>query len=101
MKKFLTKLVLATFLLSMPVFSEGREALAAEETQLPVTLQGGSPALLQSISIGIGRRRRRRMRRRAWWRRNRRLHNRSRRGRRWHRRNRGPRMEVHGSVHSH
>jgi hypothetical protein len=76
MKKFLISLVLATFLFTMPVFSEGREALAGDESQLPTTLaQTGSQALLQSITIGVGRRRRRS------WRRNRRWH-----GRRWGRR---------------
>ncbi|MGB7926124.1 MAG: hypothetical protein WCF57_22985 [Pyrinomonadaceae bacterium] len=100
MKKLLTKLMLVTFLFSMPVFSEAGEALAGEETQLPVIAQTSSAALLQSISIGIGRRRRRHARRRAW--RNRRWHNRSRRGRRWNRRhNRGPRIELRGDVHSH
>lgn len=99
MKKFLTKLMLVTFLCAMPVFSEGHEALAGEETQLPVIVQTGSTALLQSINIGIGRRRRRNARRRSWWRRNRRRHN---RGRRWGRRgrNRG-RIELRGSIHEH
>jgi hypothetical protein len=85
MKKFLISMVLATFLFTMPVFGEGREALAGDETQLPPTLaQTGSPVLLQSITVGIGRRHRRR-----WWRRhNRRWRNRDggrrhRRGRRW------------------
>jgi hypothetical protein len=99
MKKFLTKLMLATFLFTMPVFSEGSEALVDEESQLPVTVQTGSLALLQSISIGIGRRRNRRWRRRAW-RRRARMHNRSRRSRRWHRRNRGLRLRVGGGIRS-
>lgn len=84
MKKFLISIVLATFLFTMPVFSEGREeALGEDETPLPPTLvQAGSPALLQTITVGIGRRRNRRWRRRAWRRHNRRMHNR----RRWNRR---------------
>lgn len=86
MKKFLITLVLATFLFTMPVFSEGREALAGDESQLPPTLaQTGSQALLQSITIGVGRRRRRHYRRRSW-RRNRRWH--SRRRARWNNRRR-------------
>lgn len=97
MKKFLIKLLLVTFLFTLPVFSEGSEAMAGEETQLPETVQTGSPALLQSITIGVGRRRNRRWRRRAW-RRNRRWHNRSRR--RWHRRNRGARLELRGGIRS-
>ncbi len=91
MKKFLTALVLATFLLSEPVLSEGREVLEGDDTQLPVTLiQPGSPHSLQTISLGIGRRRRRRVRRRSWWlRRRARWHNRRRRGRGWRWRGRG------------
>jgi hypothetical protein len=65
MKKFLISIVLATFLFAIPVFSEGREASESNETQLPTTAaQTGSPALLQTITVGIGRRHRRR-----WWRR--------------------------------
>ena len=81
LKKLLVTFVLATFLFGMPVFSEGREALENEETQLPVSAQTGSPSLLQSITIGIGRRRRRRARRRAWWRRRARIRRNRRRGR--------------------
>jgi hypothetical protein len=84
MKKFLISLVLATFLFSMPVFSEGREALGGDETPLPPTLaQTGSLSLLQSITVGIGRRHRRRWRRRSLRRHNRKWRNRGRRGRRW------------------
>jgi hypothetical protein len=84
MKKFLISLVLATFLFTMPVFSEGREALAGDETQLPPTLvQTGSQALLQTITVGVGRRHRR-----SWWRRKRHMRRRARRHnrRRWSRR---------------
>jgi hypothetical protein len=89
MKKFLISLVLTTFLFTVPVFSEGREAaLGGDQTPVPPTLsQTGSPALIQSITVGIGRRRRRGWRRRAW-RRNRRMHNRRwarRHNRRWRR----------------
>src|ERR1044071_6690406 len=67
MKKFLISIVLATFLFTIPVFSEGREeALGEDETPLPPTLvQAGSPSLLQTITVGIGRRRHRRWRRRT------------------------------------
>jgi hypothetical protein len=86
MKKFLITLMLLIFLFDVPVFSEGREALAGDETQLPPTLvQTGSQALLQTITVGVGRRRRS-WRRRTWWRRNRRWH--SRRRARWHNRRR-------------
>ena len=37
LKKLLITFVLVSFLFSMPVFSEGYEALAIEETQLPVS----------------------------------------------------------------
>ena len=82
MKKFLISIVLATFLFTIPVFSEGREALEGNETQLLSTAaQTGSPSLLQSITVGIGRRHRRR-----WWRRKHRRNRRRwarRHGRRW------------------
>lgn len=83
LKKLLVTFLLATFLFGEPIFSEGRKALASEETQLPVSAQTGSPSLLQSITIGIGRRRRRRARRRAWWLRRRAKHRKNRRWRRW------------------
>ena len=68
MKKTLIAIVLSTFLLSMPVPSEGRENPSRGETQannLPVSTLG--PSYLQSIGIGrrrTVRRRRRVMRRR-------------------------------------
>ena len=98
MKKFLITVVLATFLFSIPVFSEGREALAGEDTQLPPTLtQTGSHALLQTITIGVGRRRNRRWRRRAWrrHRRNRGRHLGWRHKRRW---SRQQRWRLRGGV---
>jgi hypothetical protein len=100
MKKFLINLVIATFLLSMPVFSEGREALEGEETQLPVTLtQTSSHASLQTISIGVGRRRNRRWRRRSAWRRRARWQNRRNRGRHLGWRNRGRRVRRNTHMH--
>ncbi len=75
MKKMLIAVVLSTFLLSMPVASEGRENLLRDEMQalsLPVT----AAVSLQSIGIGRRRavRRRRRAMRRMIRRRNRGLH---------------------------
>lgn len=81
LKKLVITFLLVTFLFGMPVFSEGHEVLENEETQLPVSAQNGSPFLLQSITIGIGRRRRRRARRRAWWRRRARIRRNRQRGR--------------------
>jgi hypothetical protein len=68
MKKTLITVVLATFLLSMPLASEGRESLPGDELQTnALTVSTISPALLQSIGIGRRRtvRRRRRVRRMA------------------------------------
>ncbi|MBA3766407.1 MAG: hypothetical protein H0W99_05350 [Acidobacteria bacterium] len=65
MKKTLITIVLATFLLSMPVSSEGRENPSGIEIQaISTSILSNAPAFLQSI--GIGRRRsvrRRRVRR--------------------------------------
>jgi hypothetical protein len=74
MKKILITLVLASFLFSLPVLGEGREAITSDETQLPTSVQSGLPALLQSISVGVGIKRRRRRRVRRYYRRRVRRH---------------------------
>lgn len=68
MKKTLISIVIATFLLSMPVASEGRDKPSGDEIQAVSTLvSSAAPAFLQSIGIGRRRtvRRRRRMMRRV------------------------------------
>ncbi len=100
MKKTLITLVLATFLLSMPVSSEGREVnLSGDEIQdvsLPVS--SSAPAFVQSIGIGRRRsvRRRRRVRRMVHRRMRRRpvVRHRRRVIRRTVRRNRGRRVGI-------
>ena len=69
MKKTLITIVLATFLLGMPVASEGREVKRADKEGQAVStsIPTNAPAFLQSIGIGRRRsvRRRRRVRRRV------------------------------------
>lgn len=70
MKKTLITLVLSTFLLSMPVASEGRsgsEQLNEEIQAMSTPVSSTAPAFVQSIGIGRRRtvRRRRRVRRRV------------------------------------
>ena len=64
MKKTLITFVLATFLLSIPVSSEGREVNpSGDEIQAVSTpTSSAAPAFLQSVGIGIRRRTRRRRR---------------------------------------
>ena len=69
MKKTLITIVLATFLLGMPVANEGREAnpSGVERQTISTPVSQNAPAFLQSIGIGRRRtiRRRRRVRRRV------------------------------------
>lgn len=106
MKKTLISIVLATFLLSMPVSSEGREVMTPSGDEIQAVsspISSSAPSFLQSI--GIGRRRtvrRRRMVRRMVRRRSR-VRRRVRRHRRVMvrrtiRRNRGRRVGVHLRV---
>lgn len=92
MKKTLISIVLASFLLSMPVSSEGRSMNpSGDEIQTVSTpVSSSAPAFLQSIGIGVRRRtrRRRRVHRRVV--RHRVVHRRVVR----HRRNRGRRIGV-------
>ena len=68
MKKTLITLVLSTFLLSMPVASEGRSTVPSDDEIQAVStpVSSTAPAFLQSIGIGRRRtfRRRRMVRRR-------------------------------------
>ena len=66
MKKTLITIVLAAFLLSMPIASEGRTSESSSEPQenaLPIASFTHSNSQI-GIGVGIGRRRRRRVRRR-------------------------------------
>lgn len=100
MKKTLITIVLATFLLSMPVSSEGREVnLSGEEIQIVSSpVSSSAPAFVQSIGIGRRRsvRRRRRVRRMVRRRMRRRpvVRHRRRVIRRTIRRNRGRRVGI-------